>query len=224
MQQVQRIRYVFAALFVTGALVGTAAAQEPQGQEPSKQQPSERPEGKQEQTKKEAGAPTEVMAERMSATATVDKVDLKKREVMLKDDQGKEMKVNVPKNVKNLNAIKKGDTVTIDYYSSVALALHKGEKGKAPGAEETTMVERKAGKLPGGIVARRIDATVEVVDVDKSANTVTIKGPAGEMDTIKVKDPEMQSDLDKLSAGDKIHAKYTEAVAISVTPQAKSKG
>ena len=71
------------------------------------------------------------------------------------------------------------------------------------------------------MVAHTIRSTVEVVNVDKSANKLTIKTPSGEMDTLDIKDSGMQSDLDKIKKGDKIKASYTEAVAIAVTPQGK---
>ena len=163
----------------------------------------------------------EVMAARMTATATVEKVDTKKRQLSLKDDQGNTFKVNVPQEVERFDQIKKGDKITVDYYSSVALALKKGANGKAPSARETAMAERTPGPLPGGMVARKVTATAEIVKVDKTENKVTVKTPSGEMETIHVTDPAMQADLAKLKKGDKIQASYAEAVAITVTPQQK---
>lgn len=213
------MRKAFVAVLATCVLVGTAAAQAPQGDQPQPNQPSQREGGQQGQQGKQGqrGQPTEVMAERMSMTATVEKVDKKKRQLMLTDDQGNKFKVEVPKEaMKNLESLKPGDKITADYYSSVALKLQKGEKG-APGAEET-MMERKAAKLPGGLVAKKVSATVEVEKVDTSANTITVKGPTGESDTIKVTDPLLQSKLANIKPGDRIQASYAEAIAIRVTP------
>jgi hypothetical protein len=162
------------------------------------------------------------MAVEMSATATVEKVDKTKRQLMLKDKQGKRFAVDVPEDVTGFEAIKKGDRITIDYYSSVALALDRGKDGMAPSAEETSMVQRTPAKLPGGVAAREMSATAEVVKVDTTANTLTVKGPEG-VDTIHVTDPELQADLAKLKKGDKIRATYAEAVAIRVTAPKKQK-
>ena len=216
------MRKAFVAVLATCVLVGTAAAQEPQGDQPQPSQPSQREGGQGQQGKQGMrGQPMEVMAERMSMTATVDKVDAKKRHVMLTDDQGNKFKVEVPKQaMKNLESLKPGDKITADYYSSVALKLQKGEKG-APGAEETAMMERKAAKLPGGLMAKKVSATVEVEKVDTSANTITVKSPMGESDTIKVTDPAMQSQLANIKPGDKIQASYAEAIAVKVTPSSK---
>lgn len=238
MQAIQGFRFVIATALATGLAVGTAAAQEPQDQPPSQhqpsqqpppseqqpseqQQPKEQPMGKEGKANQQAGAPTQVMAERMSATLTVEKVDMKKRKLTLKDEQGHTMKLDVPKDVKNLESIKQGDKIDVEYYSSLALSLRKSEQGKTPSASETVAAERTAAKLPGGIVARQIQATVEVVDVDTQNNSITVKSPGGEQDTIKVTDKEMQQQLANIKPGDRIQAKYQEAVAIRVTPPAQ---
>ena len=54
-------------------------------------------------------------------------------------------------------------------------------------------------------------ATVEAVDLAK--RTVTVRGPRGNVNTLKVGD---QVQLDKVKAGDQVVVRYTEAVAISV--------
>ena len=167
-----------------------------------------------------AMGPNEVMAERVSLTTTVEKVDIKKRQLTLKEDTGNVIKLEVPQDVADIGKIKKGDKLAIDYYASIALQLVK--RTAQPGAEETTVAAKEPAKLPGGLVAKKVSATVEVVKVDTSNNLVTIKGPGGEMDTIHVDDPAMQSDLAKLKKGDKIKASYAQAVAITVTPQQKA--
>ena len=71
------------------------------------------------------------------------------------------------------------------------------------------------------MVAKKVSATVEVTKVDKAENELTIKGPTGDLDTIKVSDPQTQAQLENIKEGDRIKATYTEAVAISVTPKKK---
>jgi hypothetical protein len=207
----QRINRIWVGvLFVTCAATGYALADDPQPQQdPQQAQGSPPP------------PPTAAMAEKMSLSATVEKVDAKKRTLMLKNEQGNTVKVNVPESVSRLDAIKKGDKITLDYYEAVALSLKKPEPGKKPSATETAMAERTPGTLPGGLVAKNVTATVEVVKVDKDNHQVTIKGPGGETDTVKI-DESMAPDLEKIKKGDRIKASYTEAVAISVTPEKKA--
>lgn len=162
------------------------------------------------------------MAKKKTETATVVKVDTQKRHLTLRDDQGKEFTMQVPEEVQRLGEIRKGDRIKVDYYESVGISLLKSAGGEQPRGSETTIVERNAGKLPSGKVAHAITATVEVVNVDRSNNTVTVKKPNGELDTIDVTDPAMQSELSNLHPGDKIQATYTEAAAISVQREGKS--
>ena len=155
------------------------------------------------------------MMERKSTTATVVRVDQAKRHLVLKGESGMEFSIQVPESVKRLNEIKPGDKIKVDYYEAVALSLKKGGEGGAAGTERT-LTERKAGKLPSGTVAHEQSGTVEVMKVDKDKNQVTVKRPNGNIDTIDVKDPDMQAQLSNLKEGDKIQATYTEAAAISV--------
>lgn len=153
--------------------------------------------------------------------ATVEKVDSRNRELMVKNKQGHKFKVTVPEEVTNLSSIKKGDKVALDYFSSVALSIEKTKptSGETAQAEMETVVERVPGELPGGLVANKVDATFEVVKVDKTNHKLAIKTPTGQLDTIDVSDSEMQQSLATLKKGDKIHATYTEAIAVSIMPQ-----
>jgi Cu/Ag efflux protein CusF len=168
-----------------------------------------------------ANAPTRTtMAQKMSATATVEKVDTKKRELTLKDSQGNTFMTQVPEDVTNFDKLKKGDRIDIDYYESVTLALKKPGEAVAPGGEQT-MTQPSSGQLPGGMMARKITAVATVAKVDVAANKVTIKAPDGTMDTINVSDPSLQQKLSSMKKGDKIQASYTQAMAISVAPKNK---
>jgi hypothetical protein len=210
MQRAQKICYVVGALFATPTLIGTAAAQGTQH------------EGKPSPSKEKQPTPVEITAAKVSARATVAKIDQPNRQLVLQDHQGNRFKVDVPEDVSRFDAIKKGDTIAVDYYTSVALALKKGGSGQPPSAGEETAVERTPGPLPGGMTARRIDASVEVVKVDTAAHKLTLKTPSGDVDTIEVTDPDLRKDLAKLEPGDKIRAVYTEAVAIAVAPKPRA--
>lgn len=159
--------------------------------------------------------PAQGEAQLMSMTTTVDKVDLKKREVTIKTPDGSPMMMQVPENVQNLQNLKPGDKVQIDYYQSVALSLQK-KTGTLPMEARTfTAKPSTTGNMPGGVMAQEIDATASVKKVDMSKSTVTIEGPEGKMDTITVKDPQLKQELSKVKPGDAINVTYTEAMAIS---------
>src|SRR5262249_54108309 len=86
-------------------------------------------------------------------------------------------------------------------------AAPKAETPAAPKAEAP------AGK-PGGVVAdvTRITATVEAID--KAKRTVTLKGWQGRTVTLTV--PPEAKNFDQIKVGDKVKAKYVDAVAIFV--------
>jgi Cu/Ag efflux protein CusF len=209
--QAKRIFYV--AGVALASLSGVAMAQQPQ---PMNQPP---PTTAQPPTEKGTAPPTEVVGRLEHTSATVQKVDTKKRELALKDEAGKQTIVQVPEGVTRLERVKKGDRVDVDYYESVALSLKK--PGEATSPTESEKVVPKEGKLPGGLVARQISAPVKVVKVDPAANKLTIKSSDGDVDTINVSNPDLQADLRKLKEGDQIQVTYSEAVAASVTPKQK---
>ncbi len=151
----------------------------------------------------------------VSVTAEVQKVDLEKRELTIKDQQGNVSSFTVDKQVERLNEVKAGDKIKVDYYVSLASEIRE------PTAEEKenpiTVLEVAAKAPPDTAPAadglRQIKAVVTVEGIDRPAEMVTLKGPLGNTITIKVLDP---SRLDKVSLGDTVIVIYTESLAISV--------
>jgi Cu/Ag efflux protein CusF len=157
-----------------------------------------------------------------SATATVEAIDLEKRELTLKGSLGNIETVTVDKAVKRLNEIKVGDEVTAKYYISVAAELRE------PTAEEKAnpiMVIDGSAKAPkgtspaaGALNVIRVVATVE--GLARPTRMVTLKGPRGRYMDVRARDV---SRLEKLHLGDTVVVTFTEALAISVE-KAKKKG
>ncbi len=138
-------------------------------------------------------------------TATVEKIDYEKRLVTLKGPKGNVATIKAGDEVKNLAQVKVGDKV-------VAEVLKAGEA--APGTQTGSAVVRaKTGDKPAGVAANSITVTATIDKIDKKAQTVTLKGPEGNKETIKVKDP---NNLKKVKVGDQVVISYTEALAIAV--------
>ena len=155
----------------------------------------------------------------VSATATVKAVDLKTRMVTLKRADGSLIKFRAGDEVRNLPQVKVGDEVTVSYYESLAFEVKK--PGDAvPGASVAEGAERaKLGEKPGATGARVTTVTATIDAIDKSAGTVTLKGPDGDLTTIKARNPD---NLNRVSVGDLVQITYTEALGISVeTPTKK---
>jgi hypothetical protein len=160
--------------------------------------------------------PMQLAARKLSAGGTVVKTDAKARELTLKMDDGSDLVVMVPDSVPKFDEIKKDDHVAIAYFESVALSVKKqGEAGAGP---RKSMAKSK---LPGGIVARQLTASVEVTKIE--GDKLTVKKPDGKLETIDVTDDAVKADLSKLKVGDQIQATYTEAVAVTVSRDEKTK-
>ena len=154
--------------------------------------------------------------EAVTVSATVQSIDLTTREVVLKGEDGKTATVVVPEGIANLDKLKVGDTVKTTYAVAIAAQILK------PG-EQPSMADVSAAKQGGGeiVSARQTSAVLKVVSVDTAANTVTLTGPRGNTETVKVKRPELQEKLKTLKPGDDVQITFTEATAIQVEPKSE---
>jgi hypothetical protein len=154
----------------------------------------------------------------VTATATVEAIDLKKRLLTLRGPLGNVETVEVDKAVKNLPQVKKGDKVVATYYQSLAYEVK--QPGQAvPGVTAAGQLETaKPGQMPAGIGARALTITAAIEAIDRTAPSVTLKGPEGKLVTIKVRDPKK---LEGVNVGDLVEITYTQALAVSVEPATK---
>ena len=150
-------------------------------------------------------------------TATVTAVDPEARTVTLTGADGEARTFVVGPNVRNLPQVKVGDEVITQYQESLAVYVKKADPG-TPLADPTTAeaaTRAPLGDKPAGSVAKTTVITTTVTAINKAAGTVTLKGPKGNSQTIKVKDPHS---LEGVSIGDTVTAEYSEAVAVAVQP------
>jgi len=72
--------------------------------------------------------------------------------------------------------------------------------------------------MPGASAAQRVRFTATIEAIDMARGTVTLKGPQGNSQTIKARNP---ANLKKVKVGDLVDITYTEAVAIKVDRASK---
>jgi hypothetical protein len=151
----------------------------------------------------------------VSVTATVQAINLPKRELTLKGPLGNVNSFTVDKQVKRLDEVKVGDEVTVDYFVSVAgeLRAPTEEERRNPISIVEGMARGPKGSDPAGGGVRTVRVVAEVIGLDMPSQTVTLKGPKGDWATVRAKKPE---NFKKLRLGDTIVVTYTEALAISV--------
>jgi hypothetical protein len=151
-------------------------------------------------------------------TATVTAVDKASRTVTLKGPKGNEVDVVAGDKVKNFDQIKVGDQVTAQYQESLTLELKK-TKGKLDATEKAGAVRAAPGERPAGAVGRQVRVLADVVNVDQPNSIISLKGPKGRVVDLNVRNPDH---FKVVKVGDQVEAVYTEALAIAVTPAAKS--
>ena len=148
--------------------------------------------------------------------ATVKSVNHSARSATLKKDDGEETTIYVPESVKGFETVKVGDKVDVDFYQSLAISM-------APTGTKPSMTERKgsAVDIGGGVTGREMKMSAEVVSVDPAANTITFKGPKGNMRTVYVADTALQQKLPLMKPGQVVQFDYTEAQAAAIRPASK---
>jgi len=154
-------------------------------------------------------------AELTTITATVESVDLEKREVTLKGPLGNKVTLKADKSVKRLGEVKPGDVVQAAYYQSVAAELREptAEEKANPLVVEEGAARAPETEAPAAGVARRVKAVATIESIDRSAQTITVKGPRGKTVTAKVEKP---SNLEKMQVGQSIVITYTETLALTL--------
>lgn len=162
---------------------------------------------------KEGGTkPGGVIVEVVKLTGTVKAVDMEKKNVTIEGSGGRTVMVNA-KNARNLDQVKVGDKVNLEFVESLALFVRKADA--PPSASEAQVVElAPRGQKPAGLMAETIEITGNVESVDSKVRTITVKGPAGNVRTLKV--DKAVKNFGQIKKGDQVVLRYTEAVALKV--------
>jgi hypothetical protein len=142
----------------------------------------------------------------------IDAVDKTNRTVTLKGPRGGTVTLDV-KDPKKLDSVAVGDPVVAAFIEALALQVKK-VPGATPGVSVTeARTTSPPGETPSGAVGREVVMTATITAIDRKAQTVTIKGPRGNTETIKVKDA---ANLKGVEAGDVAELTYTQALAVTL--------
>ncbi|HUI98689.1 MAG TPA: hypothetical protein VLY46_00555 [Usitatibacter sp.] len=156
----------------------------------------------------------------VQVSATVESVDAATRTVTLKLPNGEMRSFVAGDEVRNFDQIKAGDKLSVKYLEAFTIELKKNGKDIV-GRTESASLERAApGEKPGGVAKREVRAVADVVDVDEQKMIVSVRNDKGEITDLHLQDPEQVKLVKK---GDQVEAIYTEALAISLEPEAMAK-
>jgi Cu/Ag efflux protein CusF len=225
----KNVRTWAAALVVTGATVACSSQDMP----PRPPPPQARSSVAAETAQQPAPAPAAPLAaapaadepvsgmldKTITSTAVVTAIDLEKRQVTLRNEDGKSSTIVCGPEVRNLPQVKVGDLVTCEYRQSISYEVKKPGEAR-PGASLTGAAGRaKEGEMPAAAAGQALTVTATIVAIDRETNRVSLQGPDGDVAVVQVRDP---AKLARVSVGELVEITYTEAMAISVsTPMAK---
>jgi hypothetical protein len=147
---------------------------------------------------------------------TVQAVDMEKQTVTIKGPQ-RTLTVRV-RDPKKLEAIKVGDPVVGKYYEALAFEVKKPGTATPGVTTQQGVASSQPGATPAGAVGEQITITATIVAIDKAAHTVTIKGPEGNTETVKARNPK---NLEAVKVGDLVEITYTRALAIALDKSTK---
>jgi hypothetical protein len=146
-------------------------------------------------------------------TATVEKVDLEKRQVTLRGPEGDVSTIHVGDEVRNLPQVKRGDHVIVTYYESVAFQVLKPGEAKPSISAADEAGRARLGDKPGAAAAKTVTLVATIMKLDRKAQKAVLRGPEGKTITVDVQNPE---NFDKVKVGDTVEIVLTEALAIDV--------
>jgi hypothetical protein len=151
----------------------------------------------------------------LNYTGTITDIDYPQREMSLQDSQGRIETFVVDKSVQRFNEAKVGDKVSIDYYLGFNAEVRKptAEEAQNPLVVMDTAGKAGPGSAPAAHGMRQIRAVVTIEAMDRTAQTITVKGPRGKHYVARVADP---SRFGQVRIGDTILMTFTEAAAISL--------
>jgi Cu/Ag efflux protein CusF len=150
--------------------------------------------------------------EAVSLRGSVAAVDKDKGTVTLKGPRGRTVTLQV-KDRSKLETIKVGDPVVATYMEALVLQVEKAGSATPSVTVQESRVASKPGEAPAGAVAQEVTATAAITAIDKQGRTVTIKGPQGNTETIKAKDPKH---LDGIKVGDMVEITYARARVVAL--------
>ena len=149
----------------------------------------------------------------VALTATIEAIDQTNRIVTLKGPKGNLVDTYVDDSYKRFNDLKVGDQVKAQYYESLAMSIRKAG-APAPTAGVKDSVTPREG-APGATAARQLTTSVTVTALDPKVPSISVKGPKGNVFSMRVQDPKR---LEGVNVGDTIDVTYTQALLIAVDP------
>ena len=146
-------------------------------------------------------------------TGTVVVVDKETRQMTIRTPDGTFEVLDIPEQVKRIDAIKIGDKVAITETQTALVEIEKGRDAGSMGSYEKTTADPTPGAKPAGTITTKKKLFGKVESVDSAHSLVTIRGPEKSV-TMVVNDKAI---LDDLKPGDGVIATYVRTITGQVS-------
>lgn len=162
-------------------------------------------------------APVETLVEaEVSVRGTVTAIDVANRLVTLETGTGLRA-LPVHPEVADLEHLRVGDVIDVRYHRSILFDIQPAGTAE-PGAyisEEGRAVDRDEG-VPARIGQQVVTVLAEVVEVDASAGSFSVRGPAGNVRTLHAETPRHVEAVARIRVGDLLRVRFREGLAVAL--------
>ena len=154
-------------------------------------------------------------------TATVEDINHANRMITLKGPEGQKVTTQVGPKVENLDQVKVGDEVKVQYYRAVMVSAKRVGDDAKRGEEILArgVATAPAGGMPAGVAGREVKETVEILGTDKYKKAIAFRGADGKFREISMDAPHLEGRIDDFKEGEKYEVVYREALAVFVVPK-----
>jgi Cu/Ag efflux protein CusF len=149
----------------------------------------------------------------IKTTATVEKIDLEKRKLTLRLEDGKKKTYKVDKSVQNLDQVAVGDHLNLAYTEELLVIVTKSNESPASASLESVSVAPKGAK-PGAVSVEATAISGKILAVDPQKHKVTLLDADDRKKTVKVG---KNVGIDQLKPGETVNALLTESLVVDIT-------
>jgi hypothetical protein len=160
--------------------------------------------------------PAGIVSNSYVVKATVQAINYNTRMATFKTENGLVFSRKIAADIKNIYAIKKGDTITARYIESLAVEVRKpGEKKQGLAASDYSYVDvNEAGKKPYKIKVNVMEVKAVVTAINYNKRTITLKSADGTSVSFTVSDTVKR--FKEIKKDDVVIVTYTESVAYTL--------
>jgi Cu/Ag efflux protein CusF len=149
----------------------------------------------------------------ISASATVEAIDLEKRIVVLRRENGTTVTVQVDERVKNLPQVRVGDRVQVNYREAVAFQVKPAGETTPSVSMKEGLTTARPGEKPAGVGTQEVTIVATIDAINREKPSVSLRTAHGEVTEVQVRDP---NNLKRVKVGDQVEVTYSTALALSV--------